>query len=117
MTGDIVQRCIDAARAHGAVSAGVRLVDSIKEVDADGRVIASKPREGIWCVQTPQVFRLGLLRRAHATGSPDASDDASLVETLAPVYMVEGARTNIKITTPDDLALAEAILMQRSNAQ
>jgi len=72
------------------------------------------PREGLWAALTPQAFRRDLIVRAHevaAGGASTATDDAVLVERLGhPVALVPGARTNIKITGPDDLAMAEALL-------
>jgi 2-C-methyl-D-erythritol 4-phosphate cytidylyltransferase len=74
-------------------------------------VQATLDREGLWLAQTPQAFRLELLLRAHAAHEDDATDDASLVEELGvPVHLVPGASRNIKVTTPADLVIAEALL-------
>jgi 2-C-methyl-D-erythritol 4-phosphate cytidylyltransferase/2-C-methyl-D-erythritol 2,4-cyclodiphosphate synthase len=100
---------LDAAREHGASLPGVPVVDTIKQVDAAGRVLATPPREGLRAAQTPQAFRGELLRRALAAGAapgaPDATDCASLVERLGePVWLVEGEAANVKVTTAADLA-------------
>jgi 2-C-methyl-D-erythritol 4-phosphate cytidylyltransferase len=68
-------------------------------------------REDLWLAQTPQAFRADVLRRAHAAHDTDATDDAALVELIGePVRLVPGSRDNIKVTTPEDLLLLEAIL-------
>jgi 2-C-methyl-D-erythritol 4-phosphate cytidylyltransferase/2-C-methyl-D-erythritol 2,4-cyclodiphosphate synthase len=90
----------------------VRLAETLKEV-RDGLVAATVAREGLWRVQTPQAFDTGSLKEAHA-GAPqelDATDDAVLVERLGHrVAVVDGEVTNIKITTEEDLRLAEALM-------
>ncbi len=98
-----------AAREHGAALPGMPVVDTIKEVDAAGRVLATPARERLRAAQTPQAFRGELLRRALAAGAapgaPDATDCASLVERLGePVWLVEGEAANVKVTTAADLA-------------
>jgi len=104
---DLIRRCIKEAYSKQAVTAAIPVVDSIKRADSAGVVTKSLLREGLWMIQTPQVFRTDLLIAAHAqfTGSP-ATDDAALVEPLHPVSIVPGERSNIKITTPEDLLLA-----------
>ena len=108
-----IDRCLAAAIATGACCAAVPLKDTIKEVDGDGTVRATPDRERFWQVQTPQAFRFGLIldayRRAQKQGVR-ATDDASLVErTGHPVRLVKGSYFNIKITTPEDLLLGQAI--------
>jgi 2-C-methyl-D-erythritol 4-phosphate cytidylyltransferase len=110
----LVQRCIEEAYSHGAVTAGVEAVDSLKFVAADGTVERSLPRERIRAIQTPQVFRTELLERAHRDASPHATDDASLVEPFHPVRVVEGDPTNVKITRTIDLTIAEHLLTLRA---
>lgn len=108
-----VGACISAAADAGACSLGIPAVDTLKSVSAAQFVVSTLPRESIWMVQTPQAFRYDLLRDAHERAIQKnlyGTDDAFLVEQLgAPVKMVPGSRWNIKITTPDDLALAEAV--------
>ncbi len=104
-----------AAHVHGAALPGVHMVDTIKEVDVVGRVIATPPRERLRAAQTPQAFRGELLRRALAqpetVGMTEATDCASLVERLGePVWMVEGEATNVKVTTVADLTRVRYLL-------
>jgi 2-C-methyl-D-erythritol 4-phosphate cytidylyltransferase len=95
--------------ADGAVP-GVAVSDTIKAVDAGGTVTATLDRSTLVAVQTPQAFRAGVLRRAHA-GAAGATDDAALVEALgATVRVVPGHARNLKITTADDLRTAEHLL-------
>ncbi len=111
---DVVGRCIDlAGRGVGGV-AGVPAVDTIKEVDGDGRVLATPDRSRLWHAQTPQAFPLGMImdayRRAFTEDFP-ATDDAALVERVGGrVVMVESSGENLKITRPEDLETAELIL-------
>lgn len=108
---------IAAARAHGAAILAVPVSDTLKRAGAAGRPLVVQetvPREGLWAALTPQAFRRDLIVRAHdaaAGAGGSATDDAVLVERLGhPVALVPGSRTNIKITSPDDLAMAEALL-------
>ncbi|MDR3323008.1 MAG: 2-C-methyl-D-erythritol 4-phosphate cytidylyltransferase [Zoogloeaceae bacterium] len=89
------------------------LADTLKRADDAGRVAATLPRAGLWQAQTPQMFRYGLLQSALAA-RPDVTDEASAVETagFAP-RLVESAATNLKVTYPADLRLAEWILRGR----
>lgn len=114
---DLLARSIEEARESRAVSAGHPLSDSIKEVDRNARVVASMNRERVWTVQTPQVFAFSLLMEAHGCGGDDATDDASLVEALHPVQMILGDKTNIKITTFEDLELAQHMAAMRESAR
>ena len=86
---------------------------TLKRVE-NGRIVGTVDREGLWEAQTPQVFGLGVLRAAYASGG-QATDDAALVEMAGhDVGVVAGDAMNIKITTPADLAMAEAILASRA---
>jgi len=97
--------------ADGAVPA-VPVVDTLKRVDGP-KVVATVDRSDLVGVQTPQGFRADVLRRAHAGGG-DATDDAGLVEAAGgTVVVVEGERENLKVTWPEDLAVAEALLAAR----
>jgi 2-C-methyl-D-erythritol 4-phosphate cytidylyltransferase len=90
----------------------VPLGDTLKQVfpDDPGRVERTVSRDRLWRAQTPQGFPRPVLERAHAAGSADATDDAALVEALGiPVRLVPDSNRNLKITTPDDLALAELL--------
>jgi 2-C-methyl-D-erythritol 4-phosphate cytidylyltransferase len=95
-----------------AVVPGVPVVDTIKQVDASGRVVGTPERAALRAIQTPQGFRRTVLERAHALSS-DATDDAALVERLGePVLVVEGDRRALKVTTADDLEAAARILAE-----
>jgi 2-C-methyl-D-erythritol 4-phosphate cytidylyltransferase/2-C-methyl-D-erythritol 2,4-cyclodiphosphate synthase len=111
-SADLVGRIIDAARESGAAVAAVRASDTVKRA-AEGPVVAETlPRDAIFLAQTPQAFRRGVLEAALAAGRDEleATDEAALAERAGqPVRIVEGERTNIKITTSDDLAIADAI--------
>jgi 2-C-methyl-D-erythritol 4-phosphate cytidylyltransferase len=113
---ELFERVIAAVRAgaDGAVP-GVAVPDTIKRVDATaGRVVETLDRPALRAIQTPQAFAAAVLRRAHADGA-DATDDAALVEALgATVVVVDGDPANLKITGPDDLLRAEALLARRS---
>jgi 2-C-methyl-D-erythritol 4-phosphate cytidylyltransferase len=111
---EIIANVIQAAGIHGAAIAGVPAVDTIKLVDrsAENALITSTvPRERAVLAQTPQGFRLGILRQAMEAAQADGftgTDEASLVERLGPqVVVVMGSPRNLKITTPADLELAE----------
>lgn len=112
----LIDRCVDAAGREGAAAAGLPVKDTIKVVTPDRRVASTPPRDSLWAVQTPQAFRVALIREAHARGEKDgveATDDAMLVERLGKtVALVEGDPVNLKITTPEDLLLAETLLRE-----
>ena len=109
-----IEAVIKAADEKGAAIAAVRAKNTIKVVADDGRVEATPPRERLWEVQTPQGFRRALLLAAYERAAADGflgTDDASLVERLGEaVCVVESDYRNLKITTPEDLWLAEALL-------
>ncbi|MDI3258088.1 MAG: 2-C-methyl-D-erythritol 4-phosphate cytidylyltransferase [Kyrpidia sp.] len=108
-----VQRLIDEVRSTRAAILATPVRDTVKWVE-DGRAEKTLPREKLWLSQTPQAFSGDLLRAAHERARADhwsATDDASLVERLGiPVHIVPGSPFNLKITTPEDLTLAEALL-------
>ncbi|MGE5554050.1 MAG: 2-C-methyl-D-erythritol 4-phosphate cytidylyltransferase [Betaproteobacteria bacterium] len=112
-----------AQKGRGAgVGVGVPVKDTIKVVGEDGRIVETPPRHLLWAVHTPQVFPVELLRQAHAearrSGITAATDDCSLVERLgAPVWMVRDSFANLKLTTPEDLAFAEATLAGRRTGE
>ena len=101
---------VEAVRSGAdAAVPGLVVTDTLKQVDDEGRVTATIPRDGIVVVQTPQAFRAEVLRRAHQAGG-EATDDARLVEsTGATVVVVTGHRLAAKITEPLDLAVLEAL--------
>lgn len=110
----LIRTTIEEARRWGASTLAVPVKDTVKLAGPDNLVLETLPRELLWQVQTPQVFNLHILLEAHRAAERDAfegTDDASLVERLGhPVKLVPGDYTNIKITTPDDIILAEKIL-------
>ncbi|MBK7898240.1 MAG: 2-C-methyl-D-erythritol 4-phosphate cytidylyltransferase [Azonexus sp.] len=91
----------------------VPVADTLKRADGQGRVAATEPREGLWQAQTPQMFRYGLLRRALAA-TASVTDEAGAIEALGErPRLVPGEGSNLKVTYPADLAIAEAILRGR----
>ena len=109
----LIVRVVAALQAgHPAVVPGLPVSDTIKAVDANGVVLGTPERSGLRAVQTPQGFQTEVLRRAYERAAAGGfTDDASLVESIGtPVQMVEGDPLAFKITTPNDLLLAEALL-------
>jgi 2-C-methyl-D-erythritol 4-phosphate cytidylyltransferase len=106
--------CVAGPRRWGASILAVPAVDTLKQVGPEGRIEATRDRRNLWLAQTPQAFRTRLIFEAHERARREgivATDDAQLVERLgAPVHVVAGSRTNLKITTAEDLLLAEALL-------
>lgn len=102
-----------AAEKHGCVVVGTPVTDTLKQIGVDGSITQTVSRDGLWSVQTPQVFARDVLLRAYANRArvAGATDDATLVQAIGvAVHVVEGPSTNIKITTKADLVLARAIL-------
>lgn len=115
VTTDLIERGLEAAKETGAAAAAVPVTDTIKVADKDCIVLETPSRQNLWAVQTPQVFRFDVIRIAHQQDNGDVTDDASLVERLGHrVKLFTGSYDNIKITTPDDLAVAEFLLKKRS---
>ncbi|MRR18051.1 MAG: 2-C-methyl-D-erythritol 4-phosphate cytidylyltransferase [Deltaproteobacteria bacterium] len=117
VTRDMIERVVEAAAGEGAAAVGVRAKDTMKEVTAENIVTATLPRSHLWQTQTPQAFQYDVLSRAFAKAGDDGyygTDDASLVErTGVKVRMVAGSYENIKITTPEDLIVAQALMKER----
>ena len=109
-TKRLIIRAMLAAEQHDAVIPVIDVVDSYRRVEGDNSYIV--PRSDLRIVQTPQVFKAQLLRDAYNVEfSPLFTDDASVVEASGGhITLIEGERTNIKITTPEDIALAESFL-------
>jgi 2-C-methyl-D-erythritol 4-phosphate cytidylyltransferase len=114
---DLIQRCAAAAAAGTAVIAAAPVTDTIKRVDGQGVIQDTPDRSVLWGAQTPQGFPVQQLREAHARARAEGwsvTDDASLFERLGwPVQVIEAPPSNIKITTPFDLTIAEAVLAAR----
>ena len=115
---EVFARTLAKAKECGAAIAAVPLKDTVKVKDNNGFVLSTPDRSSLCAVQTPQIFEVNLLRRAYSflKEHPVAvTDDASLVEALGhPVAVAEGSYENIKVTTPEDLLLAERILDKQS---
>jgi len=112
-----IQRCLDAATTHGAAIMAVPVKDTLKTVAEGTTIRHTVERQGLWQAQTPQVFRTDLLKEAFVRADQDGfvgTDEASLLEHGGwPVMVAEGSDTNLKITRPDDLRMAEALLMKK----
>ncbi|MGB8990440.1 MAG: 2-C-methyl-D-erythritol 4-phosphate cytidylyltransferase [Desulfobaccales bacterium] len=117
VTPEMVRQVIDAARRHGGSVLGLPAQDTLKKVDTEGLVCRTLDRNDIWQIQTPQGFQAPLLWRAFTEAySRDfyGTDEAALLEELhQTVAVVAGSPFNLKITTPEDLLLAEAIMSLR----
>ena len=118
VTPEIIRAVLAGLDADAdAAIAAARVTDTIKEDDGSSTVARTLDRSGLWAIQTPQVFRRDVLERALAQPHEilaAATDDASLVETMGgTVRLVESPRENLKVTTPDDLRLADLLLRSR----
>ncbi len=114
VTRDVVDRCIVVAAGGEGAVAGHAAVDTIKIVDEELRVVETPERARLWHAHTPQVFPAELVRAAYAAAEEGGTDDASLVERAGgPVRMVEDGTSNLKVTRPEDLPLAESLLAAR----
>lgn len=117
LSAGVVDRCLAALAEHQAVGVAVPSTDTVFHTDADGRIVEVPPRERLWRAQTPQGFRQPVLREAYRKAGEDpafvATDDCSVVVRYlpeVPVVVVEGDERNLKVTGPDDLAIAERLL-------
>jgi len=110
----LITACIRAAETSGACAPGIPADDTIKRVSGEGTIEGTVERKGLWLIQTPQVFRYAVITEAHDRALRDGyvgTDDASLVERLGfPVTLISGSKSNIKVTTAEDLAMAAALL-------
>jgi len=110
VTIDLIKRVLEALEGADGVVVAMPIDDTVKRVDGD-RVLHTIDRRQLWHVQTPQAFwteKLRIVHRRAELDGIDATDDAALIETFGgTVKVVEGARTNIKVTHPEDLAIAE----------
>lgn len=117
LTSALLEAVLREAMVHDAAIAAVPLKDTVKIADARGFVVDTPDRDSLWSVQTPQVFKKEVLAAAHEWAQGKGilgTDDASLVEKLGhQVKIVPGDYENIKITTPEDINIAEAILLKR----
>ncbi|MFC1966929.1 2-C-methyl-D-erythritol 4-phosphate cytidylyltransferase, partial [Chloroflexota bacterium] len=113
VTVDLIDRGLEAATETGAAIAAVPVTDTIKVAGDDGFVQGTPPRQNLWAIQTPQVFHFDIIAEAYRQAKYEVTDDARLVEQMGHrVKLYMGSYDNIKVTTPEDLALAE-ILVQK----
>jgi 2-C-methyl-D-erythritol 4-phosphate cytidylyltransferase len=113
LTEDLLTRGLEAARETGAAVAAVPVTDTIKLAGDNQIVIETPPRQNLWAVQTPQIFRLAIIKEAYQQSHADVTDDSMLVEqTGSKVKLFMGSYDNIKITTPHDLAIAEMLIKE-----
>ena len=119
VTPDDISECIDAARLHGGAALGVYVKDTIKRVNVEKRILETPNREFLMAVQTPQIFEAEIYKNALKKAKDEGTivtDDCGLVENAGyPVFIVEGSYENIKVTTPEDIAVAESILEGRTS--
>jgi 2-C-methyl-D-erythritol 4-phosphate cytidylyltransferase len=113
VTGETIDRVVAEARAGRGAVAALPVVDTLKEVDEQGRILRTVERAGLWRAQTPQGFPRDVLLEAHMAARRDGArgtDDAALVERLGvPVVVVRGSERAMKITDADDFARADAL--------
>ena len=113
VTASMIERVIDAVRRDGAAIAALPVADTLKAVDAEGRITRTVDRAGLWQAQTPQGFRRELIQRAHRearAAKVDATDDAALCERIGvPVTVVPGDARAMKVTEEADFARVEAL--------
>lgn len=120
VTEELIKSVVDAAKITGAAVAGIRIKDTIKEIKKDNMVLTTVPRHNLWLTQTPQAFKFKLLKDVYKAAYDEnfyGTDDASLVEKMGKkIKMVEGSSENIKITTKEDMLIAEALMKIRNKA-
>ncbi len=110
LTVDLINRGLEAARETGVAVAAVPVTDTIKVAGNDRFVHQTPLHQNLWAVQTPQVFGTDIIAEAYRQAKVEVTDDATLVEQLGyRVKLYMGSYANIKVTTPDDLALAEVL--------
>ncbi|MCI8417348.1 MAG: 2-C-methyl-D-erythritol 4-phosphate cytidylyltransferase [Lachnospiraceae bacterium] len=113
---EILERAYQAVEQHQACVVGMPVKDTIKIADQEGFAASTPERRLVWMIQTPQAFSVPLIKEAYArllaSGCRDVTDDAMVVEAMTShrVKLVEGAYTNMKLTTPEDLKLAQILL-------
>jgi 2-C-methyl-D-erythritol 4-phosphate cytidylyltransferase len=114
VTADMIERGLEAARETGAAAAAIPVTDTIKVAGEGDMVLETPPRASLRAIQTPQVFRLDIIKDAYRHSDQDVTDDASLVEMAGyKVKLFTGSYDNIKVTAPDDLAMAELLWRKR----
>lgn len=118
-TPQLFERCAQALQEYQGLIAAIPVKDTIKVVDEDGLILDTPERKQLWAAQTPQGFDVKLLKDCHEQGRQqgwEVTDDAALFEKCGlSVHIVMGEETNLKVTTPVDLSVAEFILKSRHN--
>lgn len=111
-----IENTVKKAMETGAAALGCPVTDTLKKVDEDGIITDTVNREGLWAIQTPQVFKKDLLIKAYDEGNTEgATDDCMLLESIGiKVSMVEGDRSNIKVTVQEDIDLVSSILTKEN---
>jgi len=110
LTEDLIRDGLEASQETGAAAAAIPIKDTVKLADGDMYVTSTLNREELWAVQTPQFFRFDIISEAHEQVKKEVTDDAGMVESLGyKVKLYMGSYNNIKITTPEDLAVARLI--------
>ena len=116
VSGGLIDRCVEFAADKGAVVVGLPVSDTIKVVSQDRHILSTPERSSLWEIQTPQVFQRALIVEAHEQAERkgiEVTDDAMLIERLRKrVYIIDGERTNFKITVPEDVWLAETLIRE-----
>lgn len=123
VTGEIISRAVEGAAKYGACAAAMPVKDTIKVADEDGFCAATPKRSTLWQMQTPQAFSFALILDAYKrlfSGEEyqkDVTDDAMVVETMTDsrVKLILGDYSNMKVTTPEDMAVAEALLLRQNS--
>lgn len=111
VSGALLQRVAEAAGRFGAAIPALKMQDTVKRGDESGRIVETVPRDSLYTVQTPQGFRKDLLLKAYQACPDAVTDDAALMERMGcSVRLVKGDKRNIKLTTPEDIDMAEAFL-------
>ncbi|OQB14562.1 MAG: 2-C-methyl-D-erythritol 4-phosphate cytidylyltransferase [Firmicutes bacterium ADurb.Bin193] len=114
-----IELAVSAAERYGAAAVGCPVADTLKLVGENSFIATTLDRKGIWHIQTPQVFKSGIIKAAHDNAQSEgieATDDCALVERAGyQVYVVLGDSGNIKITTPQDLFIARGIIESRGD--
>lgn len=117
ITSEQIEKAVKAAYEFGAAALGTPVTDTVKVADSEGLILSTPDRSSMWAVQTPQVFEKSLYKRAMdnaVSNSLAVTDDCSMVEAIGePVRIIMGDYSNIKLTTPVDITIAEALLSKR----
>ncbi|MBC8529980.1 2-C-methyl-D-erythritol 4-phosphate cytidylyltransferase [Christensenellaceae bacterium NSJ-44] len=121
VTGEVIGAALASAREKGSGIAALPVKDTIKLTDGEGKILSTPERANLYAVQTPQAFCFEAIMQAHAAAAQagaNATDDAALLEEMGQmVYLSKGDEENIKLTTPQDMALARQILRRRQGAR